>query len=192
MSYDVTDLRPKILTFALNSTNQADYCIKLINDMKFKSDEVEQTNEEYNSEELVFFDVEVFPNLFIVAYKKRNGKMVKLINPSSQDMEPLMRMLLVGYNCRRYDNHIIYARYIGYTLMELFTLSQRIINNSKNALFSEAYNLSYTDVYEFSTIKQSLKKWEIQLNIKHKRIRYSLGPTSTRTFVDNSSRLLWR
>ena len=49
-------------------------------------------------------------------------------------------------------------------------MSQRIINGSKNAYISEAYNLSYTDVYDFSSEKQSLKKFEIELGIHHQEL----------------------
>ena len=48
-------------------------------------------------------------------------------------------------------------------------MSQRIITEGKG-FFSEAYNISYTDVYDFSTKKQSLKKWEIELGIHHKEL----------------------
>jgi hypothetical protein len=34
-------------------------------------------------------------------------------------------------------------------------------------MFGEAYNLSYADIYDFSTVKQSLKKFEVQLGIHH-------------------------
>ena len=37
LSYDVTDMRNAVLAFAANSTHQADYCIKLVNKMQFKS-----------------------------------------------------------------------------------------------------------------------------------------------------------
>ena len=37
LKYDVTDMRNAVLSFAANSTNQADYCIKLVNKMPFKS-----------------------------------------------------------------------------------------------------------------------------------------------------------
>ena len=37
LSYDVTDMRGKILQFAMQSTNQSEYCIKLVNQMKFQS-----------------------------------------------------------------------------------------------------------------------------------------------------------
>lgn len=35
LSYDVTDMRNAVLAFAANSTNNADYCIKLVNKMPF-------------------------------------------------------------------------------------------------------------------------------------------------------------
>lgn len=170
MKYDVTDLRPRILIFAINSSNQADYCVKLINTMHFASEEPSEAQDEYQSEELIFFDVEVFPNLFVVAWKKKGGSTVKMINPTASQMEELMRFKLVGFNCRRYDNHIIYARYIGYTNQQLFELSQKIIKESRNALFGEAYNLSYTDIYDFSSKKQSLKKFQIDLGIHHQEL----------------------
>ena len=91
-----------------------------------------------------------------------------MINPSPKDVELLFKFRLVGFNCRRYDNHMLYARAQGYTNEELFKLSQRIIKgDDKNCFFSEAYNLSYTDVYDFAATKQSLKKWEIELGLHH-------------------------
>jgi len=167
IKFDIRDLRPKILEFAINSTNQSDYCIKLLNKMIFSSEETSEWMNNYEDESLYFFDVEVYPNLFVVCYKKRGGKKVKLINPSISDIEFLIRKKIIGYNCRRYDNHILYAKYLGYSNYELFQLSQKIINNSRNGLFSEAYNISYTDVYDFSSEKKSLKKWEIELGIQH-------------------------
>lgn len=167
MKYDVTDMRPAIMAFAVNSTHQSDYCLKLVAKMKFKSDEVSIDNQGYSDDELVFYDVEVFPNLFIVNYKRRNTDVVvRLINPIPQDIEQVLKFKLVGFNCRRYDNHIMYARLMGYDNEQLFNLSQRIIGKSANCMFGEAYNLSYTDVYDFCAKKQSLKKWEIELNKK--------------------------
>lgn len=167
MKYDVTDMRPAIMAFAVNSSHQSDYCLKLVAKMKFKSDEVSIDNQGYSDDELVFYDVEVFPNLFIVNYKRRNTDVVvRLINPTSQDIEQVLKFKLVGFNCRRYDNHIMYARLMGYDNEQLFNLSQRIIGKSANCMFGEAYNLSYTDVYDFCAKKQSLKKWEIELNKK--------------------------
>ena len=93
-----------------------------------------------------------------------------MINPTSSEIEDILKLKLVGFNCRRYDNHILYARYIGYDNKQLFELSQKIINNSRNALFGEAYNISYTDIYDFSSKKQSLKKFQIELGIHHQEL----------------------
>ena len=174
-NYDVTDLRPKVLVFANNSTNQAPYCIKLVSKMKFKSEEHKQQSTEsdiYASDDLVFFDVEVFPNLFVIVWKIKDKDPVIMINPKQTDIEELMNMKLVGFNCRRYDNHILYARFLGYTNYELYQLSQKIVNNSSNGLFGEAYNISYTDVYDFASAgnKKSLKKFEIELGIHHQEL----------------------
>lgn len=171
MKYDVTDMRNAVLAFAANSTNQASYCIKLVNQMHFKSDEP-SAGMSSEDEKMVFYDVEVFPNLFLVNWKvEGEGKpVVRMINPTPTEIEGLMRMKLVGFNCRRYDNHILYARLMGYTNEQLFNLSQKIVSGSRNAFFGEAYNASYTDVYDFAAKKQSLKKWEIELGIHHQEL----------------------
>lgn len=95
---------------------------------------------------------------------------VRMINPTPTEIEELMRFRLVGFNCRRYDNHILYARLMGYTNEQLYNLSTKIINGSANCFFGEAYNVSYTDVYDFSSKKQSLKKFEIELGIHHQEL----------------------
>lgn len=176
IEYDVTDLRPKILAFAANSTNQSEYCVNLVSKMVFQSDvdKLEDRkkidDEGYISEDLIFFDVEVFPNLFIICWKAPNKKTVKMINPSSEDVENLLKFKLVGFNNRRYDNHILYARYLGYDNQQLYDISSGIVNGSRNATFREAYNLSYTDVYDFSNEKKSLKKFEVELGIHHSEL----------------------
>lgn len=171
IGYDVSDMYNDIFAFAAGSTNQADYCIKLVGKMKFKSEDPSAavSNEE---QDLVFYDVEVFPNLFLVNWKVAGeGKpVIRMINPTPTDIEGLMRFRLVGFNCRRYDNHILYGRLMGYSNEQLYNLSQKIVSGDRNAFFGEAYNVSYTDVYDFSAKKQSLKKWEIELGIHHKEL----------------------
>ena len=171
IKYDVRDLRPSILAFANNSSHQALTCIKLVNKMKFCSEDVEEKAKEFENDKIIFFDVEVFPNLFVVVWKSEKGDPVKMINPTSKDIEDLIKFKLVGFNNRRYDNHILYARLIGYSNQQLYRLSQRIVSgDSKNCFFKEAYNLSYTDIYDFSSKKQSLKKWEIELGVHHQEL----------------------
>ena len=175
LGYDVSDLKNEVFAFAANSTNQAEYCMKLVAKMQFKSEEP-NLPVDGSSNEIVFYDVEVFPNLFLVNWKfAGEGKpVVRMINPTPSDIEDLLKFKLIGFNCRRYDNHILYARLMGYTNEELFKLSNRIINSKKgernNGLFGEAYNLSYTDVYDFAATKMSLKKWEIELGIHHQEL----------------------
>ena len=170
--YDVTDMRNAVLAFGANSTHQAEYCIKLINKMKFKSEESAKPVEHEEDSQLVFYDVEVFPNLFLVNWKVAgpNSTVVRMINPKPTDIETLIKMKLVGFNCRKYDNHLLYACLMGYTNQQLYNLSLKIINGERNAFFGEAYNISYTDVYDFAKTKQSLKKWEIELGIHHQEL----------------------
>ena len=171
MKYDVSDMRNAIFAFALNSTNQSDYCVKLVGKMQFKS--AEPSAAVLNDESpLVFYDVEVFPNLFLVNWKiEGEGKpVVRMINPTPTEIEDLIKFRLVGFNCRRYDNHILYGRLIGYTNEQLYNLSQKIVTGAPNCFFGEAYNISYTDVYDFSSKKQSLKKFEIELGIHHQEL----------------------
>ncbi len=171
MHYDVSDMRNAITVFAANSTHQSDYCLKLIGKMQFKSEDQSKPFES-DEEPLIFYDVEVFPNLFLVNWKTEGAdkKVVRMINPSPNEIEELMHHKLVGFNCRRYDNHILYGRLIGYSNEQLYNLSQKIITNSPNCFFGEAYNVSYTDVYDFSSLKQSLKQFEIDLGIHHQEL----------------------
>lgn len=169
--YDLSDYKPRLLAYANNSSNNSLYCIKLVMDMKFKSEEVEPNptvQDAPRDDRLVFFDVEVFPNLFIVCWKyEGSDTIVRMINPTSQAIEELLNLKLVGFNVRRYDNHILWAAMMGATPEELYRISQRIINNERGAYFGEAYNLSYADIYDFAALKKSLKKWQIELNLKH-------------------------
>ena len=168
LKYDVSDMRNNILIFAAESTHNSDYCIQQLSKMKFKS---EEPSDPIASEKpLVFYDVEVFPNLFVVVYKTEGDVApVKLINPSAREIEKLIQFRLVGFNNRKYDNHILYARLVGYDNKALYNLSQNIIERG-TGFFSEAYNISYTDIYDFASKKQGLKKWEIELGIHHQEL----------------------
>ena len=182
LTYDVSDLKQDILTFASRSSNQALYCIKLVKDMKFKSadmpeNDVEVTPTAYiqpevpDDDEIYFFDVEVFPNLFMVCYKKRGSDIVqRLINPNMQQIAQLMKLKLVGFYNRQYDNHILWAAYMGFSVEDIYRVSQRLIAGDPNAKFGEAYNVSYADIYDFSSVKQSLKKFQIMLGLVHKEL----------------------
>ena len=177
MEYDVTDLRTKILSFASKSSNQSAYCVKLVSKMKFCSEKVNSAEDTIDSEgPMVIYDVEVFKNLLLICWKIYHDDTIhRMFNPSPMDVEKLTKYRLVGFNNRKYDNHILYARILGYDEYQIYELSQKIISsdkNSRNAMFSGAYNLSYTDVLDFASAgnKKSLKKWEIELGIPHKEL----------------------
>ena len=199
IKFDIRDLRPAITAFAGKSTHQKQACLKMCNELHWFSKHYEEENKwngssndiskkienpgsvvdtletravDNTNEPITFFDIEVFPNLFLVNWKEEGeGKgVVRLINPTRSEINDLLHRKLVGFNCRRYDNHILYARCLGYDNEALYRLSQRIINGSKNAMFGPAYEISYTDVYDFAAKKQSLKKWEIELGIHHQEL----------------------
>jgi hypothetical protein len=165
--YDVSDLHPDVMAFAMESTNHARYCMKLVQEMPFMSADMELESQA-NDDRIAFFDVEVFPNLFVICWKfAGDASVVKMINPSPQEVDGILGLKLIGFNCRRYDNHIVYAAAMGYSIEQLYDLSQRIINNDRTAFFGAAYDLSYADIYDYSSKKQSLKHFEIELGIHH-------------------------
>ena len=196
-TYDVRDLQNDIFGFASNSTNSAQYCMELVGRMHFCSKNIEEKEnvetDDYKTAPIVFFDIEIFPSwkqahengyeipdyipkdtpaLFLVNWKYQGDNQIvhRMINPSPSDVEKLFHFRLIGYNNRKYDNHMIYARSQGYTSEELYDLSHRMIDmKDKNAMFGPAYNLSYTDILDFAAAgnKKKLKKWEIELGIRH-------------------------
>lgn len=190
--YDVSDMYQGVLDFAMNSTNQAQYCIKKTNQMKWKSksyedksaiyipdDEPESVKKDYGNKRDVIFDIEVKPNLLLICWKYfdpegKDKKVFRMVNPNPHAVEELMHEPLVGFNCRRYDNHIIYARMMGYSLEQCYGISKRIINTEKgtksDAFFAQAYGVSKLDLYDVATKKQSLKKWEIELDQPHEEM----------------------
>lgn len=171
VTYDIDDMRNVILAFAANSTNQADACLKIVSKMHFKSkDDIERNAPTGEEKPMIFFDCEVFPNLLLVNWKfAKQDKVYRMINPSPAEIEGLTKYRLVGFNNRKYDNHILWARMLGMSNEQIYALSNQIINQH-TGFFGEAYNLSYTDIYDFSSKKQSLKKFEIELGIHHQEL----------------------
>ena len=167
------------------------FCSKDVTD-KEKDDNVVDENAQK-----VIFDVEISPNYqqyvdyckannldinptipkdtpahFLICWKflGDDKKVQKMLDPSPKDVEKLFKYALIGFNNRNYDNHMVWAASQGYTPAELYSLNCKIIGeNSKAAKFGQAYNISYTDIYDFASAgnKQGLKKWEIDLGIKH-------------------------
>lgn len=170
LQYDVTDMKDALIEFAMCSSNNAIYCLNVVNQMKLKSEPImAEPVEDPKDDRIVFFDCEVFPNLFLINWKFEgsDNQVVRMINPTPDEVSILCEHKLVGFNCRRYDNHILYGRILGENNEQLYKRSAAIIAGDKSAFFGDAYNLSYTDIYDFSSKKQSLKKFEIELSKEH-------------------------
>lgn len=226
VEYDLVGYLDKFINFAMHSTHQSSYCMDIVSKMPFSTTKEREVNNtstiEIPQKDLVFYDVEVFSNLFLICWKKKglkipdwifdnmsvlaNGQVITnyeepyqkewlalhgneydvMFNPAGSSVESLTNKPLVGFNCRNYDNHILYARIIGHNNQDLYNISQRIISDKdNNAKFAGAYNLSYADVYEFLDKKQSLKKWEIGLGLKHNEFEFPWDkPLPTEHWVD--------
>ena len=96
LNYDVSDMKPAVLSFAASSTHQADYCIKLVNKMQFKSKEPSLPVGSRPEDQIVFYDIEIFPNLFLVNWKYdgEDKPVVRMINPKPAEIEELISINL--------------------------------------------------------------------------------------------------
>jgi hypothetical protein len=167
--YDVSDMYEDVFAFAMGSNNQRDICLEILEQMKFASEE-EIPASAATEAPIVYFDCEVYRNLFVVCwmFDEDDAEVVKMINPAPHEVEELLGYRLVGYNNRKYDNHILYAKTLGYSNEALYKLSQSmVVDNDRNAMFGAAYNLSYADIYDYAAEKKSLKKWMIELGLPH-------------------------
>ena len=182
VKYDLSDLKNDVLVFATLSSHNADYCMRKVSKMVFKNIEEEEIFEMVSKtstgivpdEDLFIFDLEVFPNLLIVGFKQY-GKKERTVwyNPEPAKIEWLLQRPLVGFNNRGYDNHIIYRAMQGASCLQLYTQSQAIINGDRgDGKIAGAYEISYADIYEYASKKQSVKKWEIELGITHDELEF--------------------
>ena len=179
--------------YCVNLVSNMHFCSK---DILEQEKELEDKYVDENAP-IVFFDVEVSPDYeqyvehckkndipidpdipkdskahFLVCWKFAGDdkKVQKMLDPKPDDISKLFKYRLIGFNNRDYDNHMIWACSQGYTPKELYSLNSRIINEKdRKAKFGQAYNISYTDIYDFASSgnKQGLKKWEIELGIRH-------------------------
>lgn len=94
-----------------------------------------------------------------------------LVNPSADEISWILDKKMVAFNNRRYDNHILYARCMGESNMQCYLRSRAIIDGARDVMSAgyipSAWNMSFLDLYELATTKQSLKKWEVELGLPH-------------------------
>jgi hypothetical protein len=179
MSYDLSDMTGRIIAFASRSSNQAINALRVIKDMKWKSEDriIEEPPPavEPADERLVFLDLEVYPNLLMIGWMfdkpdPTPDDVVIMINPKPHEVEALFRLKIVGFNVRGYDNHILWAAAMGANNARIYETSQKIISGAVGYKYGEAFDLSYTDILDYSTEKKSLKKFQIEYGLEHREM----------------------
>lgn len=170
MAYDVTDMYDDILSFAMSSSNSRDACLQILLKLPLKSELAEYELVSGDDKPIQIYDLEVYPNLFAIGwmYDRDDAEVVKLLNPSTAEVEAFLEMgRREGYNIRGYDEHILHLASMGATNMELYKKSQEIISNQKGATFRAAYNTGYADIFDIIVEKHTLKWWQIKLGLPH-------------------------
>lgn len=177
VSYDVSGLKQSVKLFCMKSTNSKRKCLDMFDEMHFMSKDFEEKEAKYvnpnvtdedGNNPIVFYDIEVFPNLLVICWQfDGSDTIVTWYNPSPKDILDLMRYRLIGFNNKKYDNIIIYAAAQGASIEKLYNLSHDIVSGHEVYGYSEAKNISYTDILDFASKKQSLKKYEIEMGKHH-------------------------
>lgn len=192
--YDVSHIRKNVYAHAMGSTNNKRYCTDLVGKMKWYSADAAPQLEPKESGTMAFYDIEVLPNVNMVNWKTaedfrpwdfeswdeyvkyylaNHKPVVRMILPKPEDIEELLKYDLFGFNCRKYDNHILHGMRLGYTPQKLFEQSQGIIiDKNQDCYFRDAWDYSKSDIFDFSSKKQSLKKFEIELKVPHRELGY--------------------
>lgn len=129
----------------------------------------------WTDEGIGIWDWEIFCNKSLLVWETLDSPEQHVWwNPTAEQIEFLMKNYkLIGHNTIYYDNFMAYGRgYQGLSNKGLFDLSQKIISGDRSAGPYQAKNISYADTLAFapSGKKQSLKKWEIQLDIPHEEL----------------------
>lgn len=199
MAYDIRDLQELVYGLCASSHHHAKECIDKFYDMKFvwpeeetvsvgspDGDHIPDGTTEFWDENSprIILDVECWPNLFMVVYKEvepdgvaailkppgeAQKQCVVMYNPKPYEIERLFGAKIIGFNNISYDNPMLYGCYLGNTNEEQHALSRSIIKFNQKS-YRESKNISYTDVYDFSSEKKSLKKFEIEMHLPHKEM----------------------
>ena len=170
--YDVTRLQPIIMAHAMSSSHQRRYCTDLVRKMHFMSKEASEQVQGKKAGKLAFFDFEVAPNVNILCWKPAGPEhsVRKIINPRPEDIEELFEYDAMGFNNRKYDNHIAHAIRLKYTPKQVYEVSKLLISGSEKGYFREAWDYSKSDIFDFMSEKKSLKKCEIEMDFHHQEM----------------------
>lgn len=173
MNYDVERLYSAVMAFAMQSHNNKRYCTDLLRKMHFKSKEASDPVENKYAGKLAFFDLEVAPNVNCLCWKVagEENPVRKVLLPKPSDIDELLQYDIIGFNNRKFDNHILHALRLGYKPYDVFKISKAIIvDKNDSGYFREAWDYSKTDILDFSSEKKSLKKFEIDMDSHHQEM----------------------
>ena len=173
VNYDVGRLYPAVMAFAMQSHNNKRYCTDLLRTMHFESEKASDPVMNKYAGKFAFFDLEVAPNVNALCWKVAgdDNPVKKVLLPKRGDIEELLQYDIIGFNNRKYDNHILHALRLGYTTQQVYEISKKIIlDKSDSGYFREAWDYSKTDILDFSSEKKSLKKFEIEMDIHHQEM----------------------
>ena len=137
---------------------------------------------------LIFFDMEVYPNYFLIAFENMEDKRwafeltgEQAIHPN--DIAKLQKIIsthtLIGYNCLMYDCRILSYFLYGHTSTVIESTLERMYLLSKKIIESENY-----DVYRTFPIHQSIKYIDL-MPIGPNQARIGLKLYGARIHVDN-------
>lgn len=125
------------------------------------------------------FDVESYPNYFLVSFKhKASGKVVSFEDSPSESVncEKLLWMLyrftIVGFNSNNYDLLMVACAIVGMPAATLNEVSNKIILEGARASDIEMFygiavpNLNHIDLIEVAPLKASLKAYAGRLHCK--------------------------
>lgn len=126
--------------------------------------------------DLIFFDTEVYKNLFILVTKRHGDKDCKIyVNPMLKILEECIHPFCkywIGYNCNMYDNVILYQlkkllkKNQNYSVImpALKKVSDDIIGNSAERNYGKIS--TYLDFYKLCSKDKSLSKLKYELGYR--------------------------
>lgn len=166
--YNLLSYKQDIVNYASMSTHHAKECSNRALAFPYKS------RDYVDERPIAFFDMEVFPNYNCLVWKVIGGKKITERFPSAKTLTTFFRAYrAIGYNNKDYDNAIAWCIMQGGTVSEVYQLSHKIVKERKSRFIPrEAIALSYSDVLDYCSTKQRLKKWELELGIVHKECPY--------------------
>ena len=125
----------------------------------------------------LFFDVECYPNYFLILFKLTNGKQKCFELDETKRLDTILieefleKTETIGFNSRMYDIPMILHALSGANNQELKTLSDRIINKDEKTYYTLKklglfcpWHYNHIDLFKLPIGKNSLKMYGARIN----------------------------